>query len=134
MHCVLAGYLDLELADWKDNRAFRVAAFDRGHLTFVDQAYVPEEPVVSVLITNPLDAQFLYGPKISRALEGMAESTHIRALVFPPPGSSEVEVEALIDDSRHKLKMVRAKDGEPLFIARWTPSNYRDGKLHNITG
>ena len=28
--------LELELADWKDNRRFRVIAFDQGFLSFAD--------------------------------------------------------------------------------------------------
>ena len=134
----LSGYLDLELADWKDNRAYRVAAFDRGHLSFVDETYVHDDDESAagavVLITNPLDAQFLYGHKISGALEAMAASTHVRALVFPPPGAQIIKVEARIDSEEKGFSMVRAEEGKPLFIAEWIPTNYMDGNLHNITG
>ena len=133
-----SGYLDLELADWKDNRAYRVAAFDRGHLSFVDETYVHDDDESAagavVLITNPLDAQFLYGHKISGALEAMAASTHVRALVFPPPGAQIIKVEAHVDSEETGFLMVRAEEGKPLYVAEWTPAKYVDGRLHNITG
>ena len=126
----------MELADWKDNRAYRVAAFDRGHLSFVDETYVHDDDGSAagavVLITNPLDAQFLYGHKISGAMEAMAASTHVRALVFPPPGAQVVKVEARVDSE--EFPMVGAEEGKPLYVAEWTPAKYMDGRLHKITG
>lgn len=49
------GFLELELADWKHNRIFRVAAFDHGLFSFVDVIH-DSWPVV--LITNPKHALF----------------------------------------------------------------------------
>ena len=127
------GYLDLELADWKDHRMFRMAALDRGHLSFADQAYSPDL-AGGVLITNPLDAKFMYGPKMSQGFKSMLNSTHIRALVFSR--QVPVRVVADVDQGRETLEMSRvgAKgDYPPLYTARWFPKKYRDGRLHNIT-
>jgi len=127
------GYLDIELGDWKDNRHFRLMAFDHGHLSFIDLIYEKEQPPTqAVLITNPLDARFVYGSKMASAFTSMARSTHVRALVFTPPGSEEPKVEALIDSVGPALEMKRAEEGKPMFVGAWDPKKYNDSKLHTL--
>jgi len=132
------GYLDLELADWKDHRMFRLAALDRGHLSFTDQKFkvaagggkkVTTKAIV--LITNPLDAQYMYGPRIKHGFRTMSNSTHIRALVFAQRAARKVTVQ--IDGDKETLEMTRVKEDGPLYVARWSPLKYDDGKLHNVT-
>lgn len=48
-------FLELEVADWKDCRKFRVAAIDHGLLSFVD---IKHGVWPIVLITNPKHALF----------------------------------------------------------------------------
>ena len=49
------GFLELELADWKKNRMYRVLAMDHGILSFVD---VPHGEWPVVIVTNPKHALF----------------------------------------------------------------------------
>lgn len=49
------GFLELELADWKKNRMYRVLAMDHGILSFVD---VPHGEWPVVVVTNPKHALF----------------------------------------------------------------------------
>ncbi|XP_024083835.1 transmembrane protein 62-like isoform X2 [Cimex lectularius] len=67
------GFYELELADWKDNRMFRVMAIDHGLFSFVDEKY-NDWPVI--LITNPKHAQFQLFSK--EPLRSTSTSTHIR--------------------------------------------------------
>lgn len=56
MYALQAGsFLELEVADWKEGRKFRVAAIDHGLLSFVDTQH-GSWPIV--LITNPKHALF----------------------------------------------------------------------------
>uniref|UniRef100_A0A8D8S6Y5 Transmembrane protein 62 n=1 Tax=Cacopsylla melanoneura TaxID=428564 RepID=A0A8D8S6Y5_9HEMI len=50
------GLLELELADWKLSRMFRLAAYDHGLFSFVDITH-GHWPII--LVTNPKHAQFL---------------------------------------------------------------------------
>ena len=75
------GVMELELGDWKKNRLFRLLAIDRGRLSFIDHQYKPGQTDDNrnlVLITNPLDAQFIFSPDIRGSFQMMKESTHIR--------------------------------------------------------
>ena len=121
------GYLDLELADWKDHRLFRVAALDRGHLSFTDQRFSSKTKAV-ILITNPLEAKFIYGPRIRSAFDSMMKSTHLRVLVFSDRPITSVT--AKIDDGRETLTLSHVQG--PLYVAPWNPNKYKDQKLHHI--
>ncbi|GAB6029706.1 hypothetical protein CHUAL_005428 [Chamberlinius hualienensis] len=116
------GFLELELADWKDNRMFRIGAMDHGLFSFVDVGH-KEWPVI--LITNPKPAQFLipgHEPD-----DRMTQSTHIRILVFSPSPITKVSVrlnEGEWTDCKHS--------NGPLYTAAWKPQQYSTG-LHTIT-
>ena len=77
-------------------------------------------------------ARFVYGSKMASAFTSMARSTHVRALVFTPPGSEDLKVEALIDSVGPALEMKRAEEGKPLFVGAWDPKKYNDSKLHTL--
>ncbi|XP_070325190.1 transmembrane protein 62 isoform X2 [Odocoileus virginianus] len=70
------GTLELELGDWKDNRRYRIFAFDHDLFSFADLIF-GEWPVV--LITNP--KSLLYSSAKHEPLERLLHSTHIRILL-----------------------------------------------------
>lgn len=117
------GYLEIEVADWKDERMFRVAAVDHGLFNFVD---VKLEQWPIILITNPKSALF----KMPRyePLHRIANSTHIRVLAFSPSPIDSVSVR--INDEPWK-PMKRFSKDQPLFTHPWNPKKYSIG-LHKI--
>ncbi len=115
------GYLEIELADWKDLRKLRIAAVDHGLFTFTDFS-LDEWPVI--LITNPKAS--LYSMPHLEPLHRIEKSTHIRVLVFSKSNITSVEFK--IDDN--KWITMRHISG-PLFVHEWNPNNYSTG-LHWI--
>uniref|UniRef100_A0A1B6LP93 Uncharacterized protein n=2 Tax=Graphocephala atropunctata TaxID=36148 RepID=A0A1B6LP93_9HEMI len=109
-----AGFLELELADWKDSRVYRVAAIDHGLFSFID-VHHKEWPIA--LITNPKHALF-YVPGREPDLVS-ASSTHIRVLVFSTAEITSVKIK--IDDEDwqycHHVK-------GPLYVNAWHPDLY----------
>ena len=118
------GILDVEVADWRAKRIFRIAAVDHGLFSFNDVKF-PTWPLI--LITNPKDAKFAM-PKLE-PIDLIAKSTHIRALVFST--SSIVHVEASIDGGDWS-NMMSVSSSSPLFVLPWTPDNYKEG-IHTIS-
>ncbi|KAF2894815.1 hypothetical protein ILUMI_11361 [Ignelater luminosus] len=116
-----AGFLELELGDWKDNRMYRLLAIDHGLLSFVDVQH-RDWPVV--LITNPKHALFVIPRKEN--LNIIKESTHVRILAFSLASIESVKIK--IDDENW-LECRKMKDS--LYVARWDPSNYLKG-IHTI--
>ncbi|XP_038075262.1 transmembrane protein 62-like [Patiria miniata] len=115
------GLLELELEDWKQNRMYRVMAFDHDLLSFVDVKF-GTWPVI--LITNPKRARFM-SPS-HEPLQKMRHSTHIRFLVYSPSAilSATVEVDGKPLGSAKHVK-------GPLYVIPWDPSKYSSG-LHVI--
>ena len=127
-----SGMLELELADWKFSRKFRLMAFDAGLFSFRDiDLYIHPHPNVVkntlfTLITNPKSIQ---AKTLNRRepFNRIKHSTHIRLLIF----------------SKHKIKtcMIYLNDkyvGEAeqqndsnLYTLKWNPSVYSTG-LHKI--
>ena len=116
-----AGFLELELADWKDNRIYRLAAIDHGQFSFIDVKH-GEWPVV--LITNPKHA--LYTMPRRENLLSVVKSTHIRVLAFSI--SSIKTVEAQLDNGAW---LVCKHTKGPLFTAKWNSTEYSEG-IHTI--
>ncbi|XP_054256800.1 transmembrane protein 62 isoform X1 [Indicator indicator] len=114
------GTLELELGDWKDNRKYRILAFDHDLLSFADLKF-EEWPVV--LITNP--KSFLYSSSAHEPLVKILHSTHIRILAFSP--SVIVSVDVRIDGV--DLGNAQQVSG-PLYVLKWSPQNYSDGFHH----
>ncbi|XP_023024648.2 transmembrane protein 62 isoform X1 [Leptinotarsa decemlineata] len=116
-----AGFLELELGDWKDNRVYRMLAIDHGLLSFTDIQH-REWPVV--LITNPKHALFVNPAREN--LDIMKNSTHVRILAF---SLSRIDFVKIKIDNGSWMHCKRVKG--PLFVAPWDPENYLHG-LHKI--
>ena len=116
------GFLDIEVADWKTRRVFRVGAVDHSIFSFTDTV-LDSWPII--VITNPKPSLFLM-PKIE-PIERIESSTHIRVLVFSKNAIKEVTVS--IDGSPEKV-MTRVGQS-PLYVYPWDTSLYSQG-LHNI--
>nr|CAD7416482.1 unnamed protein product [Timema poppensis] len=116
-----AGFLELELGDWKDNRLYRVAAVDHGLFSFID-VHHRDWPVI--LITNPKHT--LYKMPTREPLNRMRNSTHIRMLIFSL--SHIVDVQVKVDEEGWR-PCTEVKG--PLYVAMWEPNKYAQG-LHYI--
>ncbi|XP_076303117.1 transmembrane protein 62 [Lasioglossum baleicum] len=116
-----AGFLELELADWKDNRMYRVAAVDHGQFSFIDVRY-GEWPVI--LITNPKHALYMM-PRKENVLS-IVKSTHIRVLAFSLAPIKSVEVQ-LDDGAWFECEHVKG----PLYTSKWNTTKFLDG-IHTI--
>ncbi|XP_072818689.1 transmembrane protein 62 isoform X3 [Vicugna pacos] len=115
------GTLELEVGDWKDNRRYRIFAFDHDLFSFADLIF-GEWPVV--LITNP--KSLLYSSAKHEPVERLLYSTHIRVLAFSLSSITSVAVKI---DGVH-LGQASHLSG-PIFILKWNPRNYSN-KTHNI--
>ncbi|GLV40020.1 hypothetical protein CBL_10916 [Carabus blaptoides fortunei] len=116
-----AGFLELELGDWKDNRIFRLAAIDHGLLSFVDSRH-GDWPLV--LITNPKHA--LYTIPNREPSQFIAHSTHIRILAFSVSNITNVSVKINDNDWQECVHV-----NGPLYVSNWDPSLYATG-LHTL--
>ncbi|XP_029808630.1 transmembrane protein 62 isoform X1 [Suricata suricatta] len=117
----LQGTLELEVGDWKDNRRYRIFAFDHDLFSFADLIF-GDWPVV--LITNP--KSLLYSCAKHEPLERLRHSTHIRVLAFSLSSITSVTVKI---DGAHLGQAIHLSG--PIFILKWNPRNYSNG-THNI--
>ncbi|XP_062945725.1 transmembrane protein 62 isoform X4 [Cynocephalus volans] len=115
------GTLELEVGDWKDNRRYRIFAFDHDLFSFADLIF-GKWPVV--LITNP--KSLLYSCAKHEPLERLLHSTHIRILAFSLSSITSVAVKI---DGVHLGQAIHLSG--PIFILKWNPRNYSNG-AHNI--
>ncbi|XP_045057437.1 transmembrane protein 62 isoform X3 [Desmodus rotundus] len=115
------GTLELEVGDWKNNRRYRVFAFDHDLFSFADVIF-GEWPVV--LITNP--KSLLYSCPKHEPLERLLHSTHIRILAFSLSSITSVTVKI---DGVHLGQAIHSSG--PIFTLKWNPRNYSDS-THNI--
>ncbi|XP_023051832.1 transmembrane protein 62 isoform X3 [Piliocolobus tephrosceles] len=115
------GTLELEVGDWKDNRRYRIFAFDHDLFSFADLIF-GTWPVV--LITNP--KSLLYSCGKHEPLERLLHSTHIRVLAFSLSSITSVTVKI---DGVHLGQAVHVSG--PIFVLKWNPRNYSSG-IHNI--
>lgn len=120
-----SGLLELELADWKDNRNFRIMAFDQGYFSFADAKFLQDSPNTVILVTNPKNPLFITEDESVRDLR---RTTHVRVLVF-----SDAKIEAVelsLGDSGDYKPMSRPDADKPLYTLPWTPSEYLSGLHH----
>jgi len=115
--------LELELVDWKHNRAYRLLAVDQQFLSFTDLRF-GQWPVI--LPTLPKNSEFLLVKKEPDFKE--SEWNKIRILVFSPSKITSVKV--YLDDSEDELVAVQQGQG-PLYTCTWNPKKYRTG-LHTM--
>ena len=108
------GTPELELADWKENRKYRVLAIDNGVLSFTDVKH-GDWPVV--LITNPKNSKYV-APRVEK-LENILVSKVVRVIAFSPHGISSVSVRLNKGDWKlcHKEK-------ENIYTVQWDPTDY----------
>ncbi|GAB1286775.1 Transmembrane protein 62 [Apodemus speciosus] len=115
------GTLELEVGDWKDNRRYRIFAFDHDLFSFADVTF-DKWPVV--LITNP--KSLLYSCAKHEPLERLFHSTHIRVLAFSLSPITSVTVKIDGGDIGQASHL-----SGPIFILKWNPRNYSNG-THTI--
>lgn len=111
------GHLELELADWKVNRRYRIMAIDHDLFSFVDCNF-RKWPVI--LVTNPKEAR-LNIPSVE-PLNRMKFSTHIRILVFTP-----FEIDAVEVSINNVILGLASHINGPLFVLKWYPIYYSHG-------
>ncbi|KAK3863323.1 hypothetical protein Pcinc_030893 [Petrolisthes cinctipes] len=116
------GALELELADWKDERVFRVAAIDHGLFSFTD---VQHNTWPVILVTNPKHALFTMQHR--EPLHLTSHSTHIRVLLWSLSAITKARVR--LDNSPNWLPLTHIEG--PLYVAKWTPNLYSTG-LHTL--
>nr|CDS15018.1 transmembrane protein 62 [Echinococcus granulosus] len=120
------GFLELELADWRDGRFFRVIAVDNDLVSFVDvQVHGNEaEQWPIVLVTNPKDAAFLLPNK--EPANRILRSTHIRILAWSKYPIIRVSVtvdgEYLGDAKPGVRHDATSTTNSPLFVLPWDPT------------
>ncbi|KAI1299852.1 Transmembrane protein 62 [Halotydeus destructor] len=117
-----SGFLEVEVADWKRKRKFRVAAIDHGLFSFADVT-LHHWPII--IITNPKPT--LYAMPRFEPVGRIWNSTHIRTLVWS--NSPLVAVNIRIDNGDWSA-MTRVGAG-PLYVLPWKPSDFENGK-HTI--
>ncbi|CAB3359311.1 Hypothetical predicted protein [Cloeon dipterum] len=117
-----SGNLELELGDWKDNRVYRLLAFDHGLFSFID---IPHNEWPVVLPTNPKHALFMIPGKESTA--SMLNSSHIRVLAFSTAPITHVKVRI---NNGEWGACQNIKDA--LYILKWNATRYKKG-IHHLT-
>ncbi|XP_039744291.1 transmembrane protein 62 isoform X2 [Pteropus medius] len=115
------GTLELEVGDWKQNRRYRIFAFDHDLFSFADLIF-DEWPVV--LITNP--KSLLYSCAKHEPLERLLHSTHIRVLAFSLSSITSVIVKI---DGVHLGQAIHLSG--PIFTLKWNPRNFSNSS-HKI--
>ena len=108
------GTPELELADWKENRRYRLLAIDNGVLSFTD---IQHGAWPAVLVTNPKNSRFL-APRVEK-LENILVSNVVRILAFSPHGISSVSVQLNSEDWK-----LCQKEKENVYTLDWDPSDY----------
>ncbi|GFN82924.1 transmembrane protein 62 [Plakobranchus ocellatus] len=113
------GQLELELGDWKENRVFRVIAFDNDLVSFVDAKF-GNQPIV--LITNPKNKDHL-SPSLE-PVEMIASSSYIRILIFSPKAVKQVIVHI---DNRYLGNAIPSHPDSPLYVLKWNAKMFSEG-------
>jgi hypothetical protein len=107
--------LDLELADLKEKAAFRLVAFDRGLLSFVDA--VVTAPVVA-LVTSPKRSQYITR---NDNLPAMATRAEVRLLLF---GADEDAVVRVAIDGLPVGTALRSNTSRHFYTMPYDPKLY----------
>jgi len=118
--------LELELADWKHNRAYRLFAVDHGIFTFADVKH-GEWPVV--LVTFPKDSLFWLHSE-EESLQKLKERRQIRVLAFSDVPVLNVTIQ-IDDNSTLEFEATKVGSG-PLYTAAWPQSLILSHGLHNL--
>ncbi|BHF61258.1 Transmembrane protein 62 [Sparganum proliferum] len=121
------GFFELELADWRDSRFFRVVAVDNDLVSFVDvpMTGLDSEDWPLVIITNPKNAAFLLPNKEPTDL--IQRSTHIRILAWSKWPLKRISISIDGDyqgdaQPASSLSSTSTANSSPLFVLPWKPS------------
>ena len=118
--------LELELADWKHNRAYRLFAVDHGVFTFADVKH-GEWPVA--LVTFPKDSHFWLHSE-EGSLQQLRQRRQIRILAFSDVPVLNVTIQI---DNNSTLELEGTQEGNgPLYTATWPQSLNLSHGLHNL--
>ncbi|KAJ6236702.1 helicase related [Anaeramoeba flamelloides] len=131
------GVIELEIADLKVHKMFRVCAFDNDLFSFHDFSLAEIENRPLVLITNPLDSRFL--TNIS-PINRIAQSKYLRVLIFDghlPQDQRAVKVLAYFDrdikaKSNPTVLSKTSNADHPLWVGGWDNKQFNDGSKHKI--
>ncbi|KAM7540746.1 hypothetical protein Aperf_G00000019994 [Anoplocephala perfoliata] len=131
------GFLELELADWRDGRFFRIVAVDNDLVSFVDSQMHRDEsqdwPIV--LITNPKNAGFLLPNK--EPTDRILGSTHIRILAWSSSPITQVSVTVdneFLGYAKPTFNTDSTLKPSPLFVLPWKPAELmKQGPTHVIS-
>ncbi|XP_027844232.1 transmembrane protein 62-like isoform X3 [Aphis gossypii] len=118
------GFAELELADWKDGRTFRLLAFDKGSFSFIDIRH-GQWPII--LVTNP-KIPWLTIRNMETEEDQKANIKYIRILAFSIDPIKHVSVQI---DKEYKWRNCSNVEGSPLFITEWDYNTYSSG-LHTL--
>ncbi|XP_050421603.1 transmembrane protein 62-like isoform X2 [Adelges cooleyi] len=119
------GFAELELADWKDSRMFRLLAFDRGSLTFTDIRH-GKWPVI--LVTNP-KLPWLRVNGMETDEDRIANNNYIRILAFSLDPIENVLVK--IDKELEWKQCIGVGNASSMYVTEWNANDYSRG-IHNI--
>ncbi|CAF0777759.1 unnamed protein product [Didymodactylos carnosus] len=120
-----SGLLELELADWKQHRRFRLVTIDSGLLAFRDFQFNNQKLIYAV-ITHPKESRFR---TVREPLARLKQRTHIRILIFSHHPILTVHVTI---DSDFIGNAVQSVDNLQLFVLKWNPTKYDDDKDHKM--
>ncbi|KAK7295218.1 hypothetical protein RJT34_18123 [Clitoria ternatea] len=131
-------FWEWEMGDWRKNRAFRVLAIDRGHVSYVDLDLKSGTKHAIILPTFPLDSRFMLTSSChyKYVCQSVAPSSYetIRALVFSI--SPVLSVVARVYDSQsgnldlvvetHMFKHADENSRGNLYVAPWNYKAFED--------
>ncbi|KAF7720944.1 Transmembrane protein 62 [Apophysomyces ossiformis] len=146
--------LELEVADMKDHGVYRIVAVDNDLISFVDVELplsqiqnLPAQPAIPlsdnntiqwppairpapvILITNPKSAQFVLDRE---PVDRMANSNHIRFLIFSEIAPERLKVRIFLDDKKHLLPAKYVGGDSPLWISEWEANDFNDLEAHRL--
>nr|XP_043616151.1 putative metallophosphoesterase At3g03305 [Erigeron canadensis] len=122
-------FWELEMGDWRKNRAMRIMAIDKGRVSFVDTDFKMGAKEILILPTYPLDSRYMSTTVLNKyKCESMEDVSHIRALVFSSTKIASVKVK-VYDSSHGDLLMVleaSMSKSEDLYTVPWNFKSFMD--------
>lgn len=114
------GLAELELADWKHSRIFRILSFDHDIFSFTDFSW--RKSSIFIHITHPPNWQLTNPEK--QPIDRIQSSTHVRALIFSETAVEKVH--AIIDGKIVDMVQVNTSN---LWTAPWSPRSDEPGEV-----
>lgn len=129
-------FWEWEMGDWRKNRAMRIVAIDKGHVSFVDMDFKSGAKKTIVVPTFPLDSRMMWTMSSLHNYECQTTEplplSDIRALVFSVSPIASV-VARIYDSSPGELALVmedlmkkHEDDKGVLYTAVWNYKAYED--------